>query len=345
MLKAMISAPVGDDVFGEDPTVKALEDEVSALLDKEASVFVPSGTMSNQLALRLHAGPLQEVLVDHRAHVHVWEVGGIHALCGASVAAAEPLPPADFLCADAVRAFTRVDNALYHQPVTTLLCLENTLNGDVMSLEQVQDTTAAARTLGLDTHLDGARLWNACTATGHAPADFSCHFDTVSVCLSKGLGAPIGSVLSGSSKHIDRARHFRKLYGGGWRQAGILAAAGLHALREHRSRLNEDHENAIQLADGLAQLGFSVKPPQTNMVWCAPPADLLEPFETVAQRLRDEERIFIGSAYAGPGRRNPFGDTSRSLRFVTHMQTPKRAVTALLAGLAKQLPSLRVRPL
>ena len=217
MYEAMVSAALGDDVFQDDPTVVELEEEVASLLGKEAAVFVTTGTLSNQLALRTHVGPLQEVLCDHRSHIHVWEVGGIHALCGASVAPAVPEPGNRFLCEDAVRANTRSDHSLYHQPVTRLLSLEQTLNGEIMPLQQLAAACDEARVLGLATHLDGARIWNACAATGTSPAEYAAHFDTVSVCLSKGLGAPVGSVLTGSRTAIDKARHYRKLYGGGWR--------------------------------------------------------------------------------------------------------------------------------
>ena len=335
MLKEMHEAPVGDDVFGDDPTVLRLEEETAALVGTEAAVFVVSGTMSNQLALRTHLAPLQEVLCDHRAHIHVWEAGGIHSLCGASVAAAEPAAGQQFLDAAAVELYTRRDNALYHQPVTTLLALENTLNGAVQPLSLITEAVTSARALGLSTHLDGARLFNAAAATGEPLDAYGRHFDTVSVCLSKGLGAPVGSVLCGSAERIDKARHYRKLYGGGWRQAGLLAAAGIYALREHRARLVEDHENAAELAAGLEELGFAVQPPETNMVWCAPPAGV--DFARVAARLWDDERILVGGAYGGPGGRNPWGDSGKTMRFVTHLQTPKRAVRGLLNGLTKIL--------
>ena len=335
MLQAMLKAPTGDDVFGDDPTVLALESETAALLGKEAALFVASGTMSNLLAMRLHVGPLAEVLCDHRAHVHQWEVGGIHAT-GAAVAAVAPEPGERFLTAASVAAHTRTDNCLYHQPVTAVLALENTLNGDVMPLAEVDAACAEARALGLATHLDGARLWNAVAASEGVAADaWAAPFDTVSVCLSKGLGAPIGSVLVGSAAHIDRARHFRKLSGGGWRQAGLLAAAGRHALAHHRAGLAEDHAAAEELAAGVADLGFAVQPPETNMVWCAPPAGV--DFERAAQRLRDEEGILVGGAYGGPRGRNPAAEAARAMRFVTHLQTPPRAVRALLSGLARVL--------
>lgn len=206
--------------------------------------------MSNQLALRVHVGVLDEVLCDHRAHIHVWETGGIHAHCGASVAPAVPEAGEGFLCPRAISSNARLDHAGYHQPVTRLLSLENTLNGRVASAAQLIGAAAHAKGLRLVTHLDGARLWNACAATGTEPGDFAAPFDTVSVCLSKGLGAPVGSVLAGGADHIERARHLRKMYGGGWRQAGLLAAAGLYAIRHQRERLVEDHEAATTLASG-----------------------------------------------------------------------------------------------
>lgn len=332
MYEAMVSAALGDDVFQDDPTVVELEEEVASLLGKEAAVFVTTGTLSNQLALRTHVGPLQEVLCDHRSHIHVWEVGGIHALCGASVAPAVPEPGNRFLCEDAVRANTRSDHSLYHQPVTRLLSLEQTLNGEIMPLQQLAAACDEARVLGLATHLDGARIWNACAATGTSPAEYAAHFDTVSVCLSKGLGAPVGSVLTGSRTAIDKARHYRKLYGGGWRQAGVLAAAGLHALREHRGRLVEDHENAGFLADALRGLDFDVQPPETNMVWCNPPRGIA--MDVICEELR-REGLLISGTYVGPHRRQPFGDKSTTMRLVTHLQTPRAICKRLVQSLAR----------
>ena len=334
MMHAMALARVGDDVFGDDPAVRELEAETAALLGKEAAVFVVSGTMSNHLAMRVHVGPLKEVLCDHRAHIHVWEAGAIHST-GAAVAPVAPSPGDDFLSAATVEANARLDNCLYHQPVTTLLSLENTLNGAVQSLAEMEATTTAARRLGLSCHLDGARLWNACAATGCRPAAFAAPFDTISVCLSKGLGAPIGSVLVGDADRIEAARHHRKMLGGGWRQAGLLAAAGSYALRHHRERLSEDHENAHVLARGLAGLGFRVQPPETNMVWCAPPANA--DMDVLASKLAAEDGILIGGAYDGPSGRQPWGDAGKAMRFVTHMQTPRPAVTKLLGALTRLL--------
>lgn len=339
MLQAIVEAPLGDDVFGDDPSVQRLEAEAAEMLGKEAAVFVTSGTFSNHLALRTHVGPLQEVLCDHRAHIHVWEAGGIHAN-GAAVAPVVPSAEGGgFLTAADVRSHARLDNCLYHQPVTRLFALENTLNGAVMPLAQLVGAADEARSLGLATHLDGARLFNACAASGVSAADYAAPFDTVSICLSKGLGAPVGSVLVGGAEQIDRARHHRKLLGGGWRQAGLLAAAGRHALAHHRERMAEDHEAAAELAHGLSGLGFAVQPPETNMVWTAPPDDLagLGSFEELTKRLERDDGILVGGAYGGPPGRQPWGDAAKSVRFVTHLQTPRPAVRALLTGMARLL--------
>lgn len=307
-------------------------------------MFVPSGTMSNQIAMRLHVGALDEVLCDHRAHIQCWEVGATHAM-GAAIAPIAPAAGERFLTRGVVLASARTDNCLYHHAVTRLLSLENTLNGEVMPLEQVESAVGAAREAGLKCHLDGARLWNASAASRTAVSAFAAPFDTISVCLSKGLGAPVGSLLVGSSEDIERARHFRKYLGGGWRQAGFLAAAGLHALRHHRERLEEDHEAGKALASGLEELGYVVDQPQTNMVWCSPPSDVsAAAYESVTRALEAEEGILVGGAYSGPSGRQPFeqGNATRSLRFVTHLQTPKAtAVKALLGGLAKLLKRVR----
>ena len=205
-----------------------------------------------------------------------------------------------------------------------------------MPLKSSEAACAEARALGLATHLDGARLFNGCAAGGYTPEQFCAPYDTVSICLSKGLGAPIGSVLLGSRDRIDLARHYRKLYGGGWRQAGLLAAAGLHALKSHTERLREDHEVAAELADGLGDLGFDVIPPETNMVWCAPPKELGD-FSGTSRRLAEEEGILVGSAYGGPAGRHPCADARMALRFVTHLQAGRPAVRALLSGLTRML--------
>lgn len=345
MLEAMCKAPLGDDVFRDDPTVHELEAHTAELLGKEAACFMATATMSNQIAMRLHSGgALGEILCDHRAHIHCWEVGAAHA-AGAAIAPIVPPAGERFLTAESVLAGARTDNCLYHHAVTKVLALENTLNGEVMPLAQLSACCAAARSIGLATHLDGARLWNAAAASGHSVAEYAAPFDTVSVCLSKGLGAPIGSLLAGSAEQIERARHYRKYLGGGWRQAGLLAAAGLHALTRHRERLAEDHDAASALAAGLGELGFVVEAPQTNMVWCGPPTDLsAEAYEKVTADLEAEDGILCGGAYTGPATRHPFGESHRALRFVTHLQTPKAtAVKALLGGMTRLLKIARAK--
>ena len=215
------------------------------------------------------------------------------------------------------------------------------------STRRLRHARAASRgfSAGIGTHLDGARLWNAVAATGVSAAAYAAPFDTVSVCLSKGLGAPVGSVLCGSAEHIEKARHYRKWMGGGWRQAGLLAAAGLHALQHHRERMVDDHEAARELASGLGELGFLVDPPQTNMVWCAPPPDLsATAYEQINAALAEEDDILVGGAYGGPAGRQPFeaGHAARAVRFVTHLQTPRNtAVKALLGGLTRLLKVAR----
>jgi threonine aldolase len=268
MREAIAQAAVGDDVLGDDPTVKELESETAALLGKEAALFTPSGTMANQVAVRSHTEPGDEILLEAQAHLYYYEGGGPAALSGVMCRCLEGRRGI-FTAAD-LEAALRPANQ--HFPRTRLVCLENTHNrggGKIWSLEQIRDVAAAARKHGLQLHLDGARLWNASVATGIAEREYAAPFDTVSVCFSKGLGAPVGSALVGSQVFIERARRFRKMFGGGMRQAGILAAGALFALRQHRARLAEDHAHARLLAAGLAQIpGLETDPAEveTNMV-------------------------------------------------------------------------------
>ena len=251
MREAMARAEVGDDVFGDDPTVKELEAEAAALLGKESALFTPSGTMANQLAIRGHTEPGDEILVEANAHVYYYESGGPAALSGVMCR-----------CLNGQRGIfggAEIEAALrppdQHFARTRLVCVENTHNrggGKIWPLERIQEVAATARKHGLQLHLDGARLWNASVAAGIPERDYAAHFDSVSVCFSKGLGAPIGSALAGSTSFIERVRRFRKMFGGGMRQAGIIAAGALFALRNHRARLAEDHANAKALASGLA---------------------------------------------------------------------------------------------
>lgn len=268
MREAMARAEVGDDVFGDDPTVNELEGQTAELLGKEAALFVPSGTMANQVAIRGHTQPGDEILVEANAHLYYYECGAPAALSGAMCRCLSG-QRGIFTGADVEASLRPADQ---HFPRTRLVCLENTHNrggGKVWSIGQIQDVAAAARKHGLQLHLDGARLWNASVASGIPERDYAAHFDTVSVCFSKGLGAPVGSALVGPKGFIERARRFRKMFGGGMRQAGIIAAGALFALRHHRARLAEDHANAKALASGLAAVsGLEADPAEveTNMV-------------------------------------------------------------------------------
>ena len=268
MREAMARAEVGDDVFGDDPTVKALESRTAELLGKEAALFVPSGTMANQLAIRSHTEPGDEILVEANAHIYYYEGGAPAALSGVMCRCING-QRGIFTGADVEASLRPADQ---HFPRTRLVCLENTHNrggGKIWSIGQVQEVAAAARKHGLQLHLDGARLWNASVAAGIPERDYATYFDTISVCFSKGLGAPVGSALVGPKAFIERARRFRKMFGGGMRQAGIIAAGALFALDNHRARLAEDHANAKALASGLAAVsGLEATPAEveTNMV-------------------------------------------------------------------------------
>jgi threonine aldolase len=279
----MARAELGDDVFGEDPTVNALEAAAAARVGKQAALFVPSGTMANQIAIRLHTHHGEVVLAGQWAHILRYEGGAASALAGVQIAT---LGAGGLFDADDVRAAV-VPATNVHLAPTTLLAAENTHNtsgGRVFPLEQLDAACAVARDAGLATHLDGARLFNAEVATGISAARWAASFDTVAFCFSKGLGAPVGSVLCGSHAATLRARRLRKMLGGGMRQAGVIAAAALYALEHHVARLAEDHAHARRLAVGLEKLGLRVDPlPETNMVIFAV-ADALAFLRGAAQR-------------------------------------------------------------
>lgn len=268
MRRAMLAAEVGDDVLGDDPTVSALEAYVAELLGKEAAVYMPSGTMTNQVALRSHTQPGDEIILEAESHIYYYEGGGPAALSGVSCRLLSG--------EDGVFSAAAVEQALRpldpHFPPTRLVCVENTHNrsgGRIFPLETIQEIAQVCNQHDLRLHLDGARFWNACVATGISEADYAAPFDTISVCFSKGLGAPVGSALVGSAETMAKARRFRKLFGGGMRQAGIIAAGALYALEKHRDRLAEDHDNAQRLAQGLQALpGIEIDPAsvQTNIV-------------------------------------------------------------------------------
>ncbi len=305
----MAQAQVGDDVYGDDPTVNQLNCSLAERLGFAAGLFLPSGVQSNLCALLSHCQRGDEYLVGALAHTYRYEGGG-----AAVLGSIQPQPIAH--AHDMSLALSDIREAIkpndVHFARTRLLCLENTIYGHVLSLEYQRSALAIAREHGLATHLDGARLFNAACALGCEPSAICLGFDSVSVCLSKGLGAPIGSVLLGSTELIENARRWRKMLGGGWRQAGGLAAAALYALEHNVTRLKDDHANARLLAQGLEDLGLKVDPPETNMVWCHPQPDTLV-------------RLHAASATA------PFRLTlGRKTRLVTHLDTPTEAIHALL---------------
>lgn len=264
MLAAMMAAEVGDDVYGDDPSVNRLQAELAERLGFEDALFVPSGTMSNLLALMSHCERGDEYIVGQQAHTYKYEGGG------AAVLGSIQPQPLEFdadgsLDLERVKAAIKPDDA--HFARTRLLCLENTVHGKVLPLDYLAKARAFTREHELGLHLDGARLFNAVVKLGVDAQAITRHFDSVSVCLSKGLGAPVGSVLCGSWALIARARRWRKVVGGGMRQAGILAEAGRYALEHQVARLAEDHAHAERLGEGLVDLGFPVDPVQTNMVF------------------------------------------------------------------------------
>ena len=265
MRAAMAAATVGDDVYGEDPTVNELQDAVAALLGKEAALFVTSGTQGNLCGLLAHCGRGDEYIVGDHAHTYRYEGGG-GAVLGSIQP--QPVPTGDDGMIDLDAAEAAVKSPDHHFARTRLLCLENTVDGKVLTLAQMEESAEVAARHGLSHHLDGARAWNAAVDLGVTPAAVAEPFDSVSVCLSKGLGTPMGSVLAGPADLIDEAHKWRKMLGGGLRQAGIVAAAGLYALEHHIERLADDHTNAARLAEGLGAIdGVKIDSCATNMVF------------------------------------------------------------------------------
>jgi threonine aldolase len=270
MRGAMAQAPLGDDVFSDDPTINLLEERTAEILGKEAAVYMPSGTMTNQVALRTHTEPGDEILIDQNAHIYYYEGGASAALSGV-ICRLIPGVRGVFGAAEMEAVMRPVD---VHFPRTKLVCLENTTNrggGKVWPLEKLAEVENFTRENNLKIHLDGARLWNASIALQVPEAEIAKYFDSVSVCFSKGLGAPVGSALVGSRNFITEARRFRKQYGGGMRQAGIIAAGALYALDNHRERLAEDNANAKAFAEGLAEIpGIEINPDEveTNIIMC-----------------------------------------------------------------------------
>ncbi|OWP64519.1 threonine aldolase [Hymenobacter amundsenii] len=322
MLEAMFHARVGDDVYEEDPTVQALEAETAARFGLEAGLFCPSGTMTNQIAIKAHTVPMSEVICEQTSHIYLWEVGGIAFHSGASVA----LLTGDRgrLTAPQVEAAIRPENV--HYPITRLISLENTHNrggGSCYTLPELEALAEVARRHRLPLHLDGARVFNALVATGQDGREYGRLFDTISVCLSKGMGAPVGSVLLGSRAFIQQTKRIRKVMGGGMRQAGYLAAAGLYALEHNVERLADDHRRARKLADLLAARPYvaEVLPADTNLV---------------IFRLRDSQPAEAFLAYLEQQgiKASSFGP--QLIRFVTHLDVDD----AMLARVEKALVAL-----
>lgn len=327
MRRAMAMAPVGDDVYREDPTINRLQETVAEMLGKEAALFVPSGTMSNQICLRTLTRPGDEVIVHEDAHVLHYEGGSAAALSGLQL---RPLPGAGGVLA-AVDVERAIRPASEHFPRTGAVEMENTHNrcgGTIWPLEQMEAVAGVAWARGIGIHLDGARLWNAHKATGVSLRDYAATADSVSVCFSKGLGAPVGSALAGSREFVEEARNNRKRYGGAMRQAGIIAAGALYALGNNFDRLVEDHENAAVLAGYLREVpGVElIHPVQTNIVIAA--VGGLGVMATQVVAALKEQGVLCG--VAAPDR----------VRFVTHLDVSAEAVKAAGEITARVLSSL-----
>jgi threonine aldolase len=285
MLEAMFSAKVGDDVFGEDETINELEEKSAAIFGMEAGIFCPSGTMTNQIAIKCFTQPLDELIADQTAHVYRYEGGGIAFNSGVSTRLLNGYR--GIITAEMIEPEINAENI--HYPHTSLVVLENTVNkggGSCYTIEQIKPIAELCKSKGLKLHLDGARIFNALIHTGDRAADYGKYFDGISVCLSKGLGAPVGSVFLADKETIKYARRIRKVFGGGMRQAGFLAAAGIYALDHHVERLKIDHTHAQILADELGKCGWvaNVLPQETNIVLF----DTVEPASIVLQKLEEK---------------------------------------------------------
>jgi threonine aldolase len=317
MRAAMAAAPLGDDVFGDDPTVNALQAHIAQMLGKEAALYVPTGTQSNLCGLMAHCQRGDEYLVGQMAHTYRWEGGGAAVLGSIQP---QPLPNQanGSIALDDIAAAIKPDDA--HFAKTRLLALENTWGGQVLPLPYIEAATALARSKGLATHLDGARLFNAVVASGTPAPEIAKHFDSVSICFSKGLGAPMGSALVGSKDLIARAHRIRKMLGGGMRQAGVVAAAALYALEHQVDRLAHDHAHARALAEGLQGLpGVTVQPPQSNILF----VDLVPEKATgVVDRLRAAGVLCTGLY---------------RLRFVTHLDVSADNISRAISILRQHL--------
>lgn len=323
MLDAMISAKVGDDVFKTDPTINAFEDKCAELFGKEAALFFPSGTMANQTAIKLHTNPGDQLICDKYAHIYNYEGGGVSFNSGVSCKLIDG--HRGMMTAAQVEAAINPPN-FYHSPLTTLVCAENTANkggGACWDFNELKKIKTVCEEHSLSYHLDGARLWNALVAKNETPKQYGELFDTISICFSKGLGCPVGSVLVGDKAQMDKALRTRKIFGGGMRQAGFLAAAGIYALDNNINRLSQDHRKAIEIGAVLNNLNFikKVEPIETNIIIFEIDEDYSSENDFI-QKLKENNIHIIGM---GQGK----------LRIVTHLDYTDDMHTAFIAILNK----------
>src|SRR5438128_1675618 len=323
MRRAMADAEVGDDVYGEDPTVNRLQERAAEIFDKEAALFVPTGSMGNQTAVKLHTRPGQEVIIEERGHIYNFEMATMSAFSGALARPVKSNDGSGILTWDEIKVAIHHASAYYVTP-TGLIALENSHNlagGSVLTRERTEDTCARAHEMNLPVHLDGARIFNAAVALNDSVANLARPADSVMFCLSKGLGAPVGSMLLGRRGFIEEARVVRKMLGGGMRQAGVLAAAGLIALEETPKQLPEDHANAKRLAEGVAELpGVKIDPEKvvTNIV-IFDVAETGQTADAICAQLR--ERSVLASGFGS------------SIRMVTHCDVAREDIEKALREL------------
>ena len=322
---AMAAAEVGDDVYGEDPTINRLQERGAEIFEKEAALFVPSGTMGNQIAVKVHTEPGQEIVIEERGHILNYELGASAIFAGVTIRPVKSGDGSGMLTWDEISSVLSTDS-IYDHTQTGLLCLENTHNlagGRVMSAAFCADLCKYSHANGLPVHMDGARIFNAATALDESVADLTRDCDSVQFCLSKGLGAPVGSILLGSRDFIKEARIWRKRLGGGMRQAGVLAAAGIIALEESPKRLHEDHANARRLAEGLANINgitIDVETVETNIV-IFDISDTAKTSAEIVAALKDNGILAIGFA--------------NSIRMVTHLDVSSEDIVATIQGASR----------
>jgi threonine aldolase len=318
MRQVMAEAEVGDDVLGDDPTVNRLQETVAEMLGKEAGLFVPSGTMANQISIKTHTQPGDEVICESGAHVFIFEAGAPAFLSGVQM---RPIAGQyGVMTVEDIESAIRPRNV--HHPISRLICLENTHNragGTIIPIERIREIRDLVNRTGLKLHLDGARLWNAHVATGIPLAEYAKYFDSVSLCFSKGLGAPVGSLIAGSRDFIEGAHRYRKIFGGGMRQAGIIAAGALFAVKNHISRLASDHENARRLAEAISKIDgveVDLNSVQTNILYFSISHEL-GPAERIVSRFREQNILMISLS-------------KQRIRAVTHLDVSSKDIQQVI---------------